>query len=382
MKHYVVRLATALAVCIAIGLALLTLMQVSQARANGGLPSLTFLGESGSYSVGEGHNFIVKARHPFRFVFMPGPTYAAREGERVWSVQGDVEAPRAEHQVTTLVGMVAKDCIIEFVAIDDDEDDRINHFLLDGQPIYTMGQGMTTRGRFVVPWAGMLSYRVEDSIGVFLNVCDKQATPTATVTATATSTATPTIPPTETPTATATVPPTETPTATATTPPTETPTGTITATPPTTTPTGTATVTATPVTPTATATTTATPLPPTAEPDITTPTPSPTPVRDPRLPACLRINFDVSGHEAKQGLYVVREVGGRQLATWEAANGWKDSGWFYDIDITFAAVYVEVFYYHGPGVAPERLNVLNYAPDTDDGWVARGMCHALEVGWP
>lgn len=363
MKHHVVRLATALTVCIAIGLALLTLMRVSQARANGGLPTLAFLGESGSFSVGEGYNFIVKARHPFRFVFMPGPTYTARDGERVWSVLGEVDAPRAEHRVTTTVGMVAKDCIIEFVAIDDDEDERINHFLLDGQPIYTMGQGMTTRGRFVVPHAGLLSYRVEDSLGVFLNVCDQQATPTATVTPTATNTATPTIPPTATPTATVTLPPTETPT------------GTITVTPSTNTPTATATM-------PATATATATPITPTAEPDITTPTASPTPQRDPRLPACLRINFDVSGHEAKQGLYVVREVGGRQLATWEAANGWKDSGWFYDIDITFAAVYVEVFYYHGPGATPERLNVLNHAPETDDGWLARGMCHALEVGWP
>jgi hypothetical protein len=339
-------------------------MQVSQVRANSGLPTVAFLGESGQFSVGEGYNFIVKARHPFRFVFMPGPDYTAREGERVWSVLGDVDAPRAEHQVTTTVGMVAKDCIIEFVAIDDDEDERINHFLLDGQPIYTMGQGMVTRGRFAAPWAGMLSYRVEDSLGVFLNVCDEQATPTPTVTATATHTATPTTPPTETPTATATVPPTETPT------------GTLTATP-----TATATTPAT-ATPSATATATVTPITPTSEPEIVTATPSPTPARDPRLPACLRINFDVSGHEAKQGLYIVREVGGRQLASWEADNGWKDSGWFYDIDITFAAVYVEVFYYHGPGAAPERLNVLNYAPETDDGWLARGMCHALEVGWP
>ncbi len=219
-----------------------------------------------------------------------------------------------------------------------------------------MGQGMATRGRFVAPYDGTLSIEVNDSIGVYIDRCTKKITPTPTMTLTPTATLEPTFTPT----------PTMTPTMSIT--PTATITGTIT------------------VTPIVTPTETATPVPltPTAEPDIATPTPSPspTPTQQPRLPACLRINFDVSGHEAKRGLYVAQEVGGRYLAGWEADDGWKDSGWFYDIDITFPAVYVEVLYYHGPGADPVRLNIVNPAPDTDAGWLGRGMCHALEVGWP
>ena len=137
-------------------------------------------------------------------------------------------------------------------------------------------------------------------------------------------------------------------------------------------------------TPTITPTNTPLPFTPTAEPELATATPSPSPTatKEARLPACLRINFDVSGMEAKRGLYVVQEVGGRFLIGWEADNGWKDSGWFYDVDITFPAVYVEVLYYSGPGVAPVRLTMWNPAPDTEAGWLGRGMCHALEVGWP
>lgn len=356
MKQYALRVITIFTLCLGVGLAVLTLVQVWRVQADGSVPALAFLGEGGSYSVGEGYNFIVKARHPFRFVFMPGPEYTAREGERVWSVLGDVEAPAPDHQVTRIVGPVQKDCVIDFATIDDDEDNRVNFFKLDGNIIYTMGQGMTTRGRFVIPHDGVLSYEAMDSVGVFVNVCETKVTPTPTMTLTPTATLEPTFTPT--PTLTPTIP--ITPTATIT--------GTVTATP-----VFTPTVTSTPI-----------PVTPTAQPDIATPTPSPspTPTREPRLPACLRINFDVSGHEARRGLYVVQEVGGRYLVGWEADDGWKDSGWFYDIDITFQAVWVEVLYYHGPGAEPVRLAMWNPAPDTDNGWLGRGMCHALEVGWP
>ena len=354
MKQYAVRVVTIFTLCLGVGLAVLTLMQVWQVQADGDVPALAFLGEGGTYSVGEGYNFIVKTKHPFSFMFMPGPEYTAREGERVWSVLGDFEAPAPDHQREIIVGPVEKGCVIDFATIDDDEDDRINYFLLDGATIYIMGQGLTTRGRFHIPQDGMLSYRANDSIGMFINVCEKKVTLTPTMTLTPTATLEPTFTPT----------PTLTPTMTLT--PTATMTGTLIAT--------------APITPTST------PLPatPTAEPDIATatPTPSPTATKEVRLPACLRINFDVSGQEARRGLYVAQEVGGHFLVGWEADNGWKDSGWFYDIDITFPAVYVEVLYYHGPGAEPVRMKMLNHAPDTDAGWLARGMCHALEVGWP
>lgn len=342
MKKYTLRITTIITVGVGIALALLTLIQVWQVEADGDVPALAFLGEGGSYNVGEGYNFIVKTAGGFQFFTMPGPQYTAKDRERVWSVLGDFEAPAPDHQVTRIVGPVEKDCVIDFATIDDDEDDRINYFKLDGVIIYTMGQGMTTRGRFVIPVNGVLSYEAQDSIGMFISVCDKKVTPTPTATLLPTLTATPTITPTVTPT-------------------------------------GTLTVTVTP-------TATSTPIPPTPTPEVslakTTPTPTPEIIKDPRLPACLRINFDVSGQEAKAGLYIAQEVGGHFLASWQADNGWKDSGWFYDIDITFPAVYVDVLYYQGPGVEPVRLRMVNPAPDTDSGWVARGMCHALEVGWP
>ena len=364
MKQYAVRVFTIFSVGLATGLAVLLLVQVWSVQANGYVPALTYLGEGGTFNVGEGYNFIVKTRHPFSFMFMPGPEYAAREGERVWSVLGDTYAPDPDHQVTRHVGWVDKDCVIDFATIDDDEDERINYFKLDGNVIYTMGQGLTTRGRFIVPKNGLLTYEAQDSIGMFISVCAKKITATPTNTLTPTATLEPTFTPT----------PTMTPTMILT--PTATITGTVVVT-----------MTATPtITPTATATATVTPTPvtPTAAPEqaTPTPTPSPTPTKEPRLPSCLRINFDVSGQEARRGLYVVQEVGGRFLVGWEADNGWKDSGWYYDIDITFQAVYVEVLYYNGPGVQPRRLRMLNPAPDTEHGWLGRGMCHALEVGWP
>ncbi len=334
MKKYAVRVVTLGMLGLGVALAVLTLMQVGQVQAAGNVPALAFLGEGGTYSVGEGYSFIVKTKHPYSFMAMPGPEYTARPSERVWSVLGDFEAPAAEFQNTTVVGPVQMGCVVDFATIDDDEDERINYFLLDGAVIYTMGQGMATRGRFFVPHDGTLSYIANDSIGMFLSVCDKTVTLTPTMTLSPTATlrgtliATPTMPPT---------------------------------------------ITATP---------SPTPITPTAEPDIITATPSPTPTKQPRLPACLRINFEVSGQEAKRGLYIVQEIGGHFLAAWEADNGWKDSGWFQGIDITFPAVYVEVLYYHGPGVEPVRLRMLNPAPDADAGWVARGQCHALEVGWP
>ncbi|MCB8980531.1 MAG: hypothetical protein H6657_24225 [Ardenticatenaceae bacterium] len=107
----------------------------------------------------------------------------------------------------------------------------------------------------------------------------------------------------------------------------------------------------------------------------------PTVAPDPQL-ACLRINFEVSGDVAQAGTYEVREVNGRLLASWTAQSGWQDSGWIQPIEISFNAVYVNVFYLPGGSVDPVQMAIMNPAPGTQYGWVARGMCHALEVGWP
>jgi hypothetical protein len=99
------------------------------------------------------------------------------------------------------------------------------------------------------------------------------------------------------------------------------------------------------------------------------------------LKACLRINFEIGGHVARTGLYVVQEIGGRVLASWYAEEGWEDSGWIY-VDISHPSVYVQVLYYPGPDTEPVVMDMLNAAPDTPYGWLTRGMCHALEVAWP
>lgn len=115
----------------------------------------------------------------------------------------------------------------------------------------------------------------------------------------------------------------------------------------------------------------------------TEPVPSivPLPPPDPGL-ACLRINFEVSGDVAEAGTYEVQEVDGRVLASWTAQAGWQDSGWIRDIEIPFMAVHVKVIFYPGDGSPPVEMAIENPAPGTPYGWVARGMCHALEVGWP
>lgn len=124
-------------------------------------------------------------------------------------------------------------------------------------------------------------------------------------------------------------------------------------------------------------TSTPTPLP-TAVP-ASTATPEPLPAPD---LACLRVNFEVSGDVALAGTYEVVELGGRPLASWEAKAGWQDSGWIRDVDISFDAVYVQVLYHASGGGSPVTMAIFNPAPGTEYGWVARGMCHAVEVGWP
>ena len=48
MKQYAVRVITIVSICLGVGLAVLTLMQVGQVKADGEVPALSFLGEGGS----------------------------------------------------------------------------------------------------------------------------------------------------------------------------------------------------------------------------------------------------------------------------------------------------------------------------------------------
>lgn len=357
-----------------------SLQQMNAVQAGAPLPSITYLGEAGTYTIEPGYHFIVKRLHRFRFDIEPGPTYTATGEERVWSIIGAEGEPPAVYAEDREVGPVQAGCVIEYIAIDDDLDGRLNHFYLDDELLHTMTEGMVTGGQFVIPRDGVLHYQANDSIAIYLNFCEAVITPTPTMTATGP------VPPTATvsPTATATIPVTVTAAAS----PTPTDVGTMTATP-----TGTITVTVTAVpsetptasptgSPTAPPTVTASPTPPSTGGGLETPTVTPTATKEPRLDSCLRINFDIGGDVARRGLYVVQEIGGRELASWYAEEGWRDSGWITGIDITHPSVYVEVLYYSGPGATPVRLKILNPAPGTEHGWLSRGMCHALEVAWP
>ena len=358
------------------------------------LPEVTFLGEGpGTFNIDPDHTFVIKYRRN-NYKNEPGPEYTAEPGERVWSFSFVPDDGVYPYHSTESFGPVTMGCVIQFVQIDDDVDERINHFAVNDTEIYTVAQGMVTYGSFIVSKNGELIFTAEDSVGLVIRVCRDKVTltPSVTPTETATASLTPTITPTFTPTLTLTPTLTATPTATATEALTATPTATGTL-PPTATTTETPTPTATqPVTPTYTATPT---LPPTMTPTATattppgpnestaTPTMTATPEADiPRLPACLRINFEIGPDSARRGTYVVQEVGGHVLATWWAEEGWMDSGWVRDLDITFPAVYVQVFWVKGDGSPPVEMTILNPAPGTTYGWLARGRCHALEVAWP
>ena len=96
----------------------------------------------------------------------------------------------------------------------------------------------------------------------------------------------------------------------------------------------------------------------------------------------VRINFEVGGHSARRGLYVVKDLGGKMLASWNALDGWKDSGWISILDIPRKTIWVEVFYYPGPNTQPTAMRIVNHAPGTAYGWISQGMDHAIEVAWP
>lgn len=98
-----------------------------------------------------------------------------------------------------------------------------------------------------------------------------------------------------------------------------------------------------------------------------------------------RIDFEQSEDAALQGWYVVQEVDGPRVAAWYAYDGWLDSGWINDLDLTREAVHVWVLYYP-PGsdasTEPTVMTIINHVPGKDYGWLAQGMEHALEVAWP
>ena len=324
-----------------------------------------------------------KRANPFAFVFVPGPTYTAALNEAVWTSFGTNGSPPAVYHVDTVFGPVLAGCIVQYVEIDDQVDDRRNFFLIDNDVIYEIPQGMVSSGSFVVPRDGVLNYFVNDSIGLYVDTCSAIATgvpketalPTNTPTLISSATSTPSAA--ETPTATALASATSTLPGTLISTSTSTPAVNSTGTPATVIPGNeTPLATETAVSPPST-----TPLPPV----VATPVPAitPTPTKHPfhSKTACTRINFEVSGDTARQGVYELVEADGRILATWQAENGWQDSGWM-NVKITYPSVYVGVSYLASSMAAPVEMRILNPAPGTNSGWLTEDMCHAIEVAWP
>jgi hypothetical protein len=328
------------------------------------LPEVVFLGEGPGTFQTDLDGFVVKRFGPFRFDLEPGPTYQAASGERVWEESGANAAPPAIWEEEISLGQVQVGCIVNYIGVDDDIDGRRNAFFVNDTQVELISEGMVFSGQFTIQQDGELILVAEDSVGGWIDVCEEMETPTATPTDTATPSPTPTStePATPGPSPTSTEPATPGPSPTSTEP-------------------------ATPG-PSPTSTEPATPGPsPTAQgtPEVTaspTAPPPPTATKRPRENSCVRINFEVSGDEAVRGLYIVQETGGKLLASWYALDGWQDSGWFKDIDISFENVYVRVLYYPGPDTTPTQMTILNHAPDSEDGWMSFGMCHALEVAWP
>jgi len=141
------------------------------------LPDISFLGEGPGTFTTPLDNFIVKKGY-LDFVFEPGPTYTAQTNERIWGVRGADGTPPPTWDATINLGPVEAGCIARYVGIDDDLDDRINCFELNGEPIEVVTDGMVFSGNFLIPEDGELIFVANDTVGGWFSSCDEQITPT------------------------------------------------------------------------------------------------------------------------------------------------------------------------------------------------------------
>ena len=107
-----------------------------------------------------------------------------------------------------------------------------------------------------------------------------------------------------------------------------------------------------------------------------------------KQPSCARFNLDL-GRNAEtgagiSGTYTLVEITtGSTLASWQAESNWLDSGWIREIDLAhFDGSWVDA-YFHPDGDSPAvKLEIINPAPGTSHGWLAPGICHAIELQFP
>lgn len=101
---------------------------------------------------------------------------------------------------------------------------------------------------------------------------------------------------------------------------------------------------------------------------------------------CTRFNLEVGRDKETgtpvDGIYIMQELSGHRVATWQAEKGWLDSGELRDLPITQNEVHVRVFFYPANGSGPIELEILNPAPNLPYGWISSKECHAVELQFP
>ncbi|MBV7327035.1 hypothetical protein KFU94_01985 [Chloroflexi bacterium TSY] len=168
------------------------------------LPTVVYLGPGpDTFEIDASLQFLVK-RPNSDYRAEPPPSFTANTNERVWSIDFIPEGGVTLYQEGASFGQVDPECQIDYVQIDDNVDDRINRFFIDGNFVHEVEQGFVTYGSFTADTAGELTFFAEDSVGMAVFVCPVQETATPTSTATLTPTNTPTLTTTPTPTNTST----------------------------------------------------------------------------------------------------------------------------------------------------------------------------------
>lgn len=143
------------------------------------LPQITFLGEGpGTFTVEPPLELLVKTYIDGVFLFVPHtePSYEARSGERVWTIDFVPDEPMRLFDEGKSYGNVAAGCVVNYVQIEDNLDTRRNTFFINGNVLQVVEQGMVTYGSFTVPEDGELTFFAEDSIGLVVELCQSVQT--------------------------------------------------------------------------------------------------------------------------------------------------------------------------------------------------------------
>lgn len=138
----------------------------------------------------------------------------------------------------------------------------------------------------------------------------------------------------------------------------------------------------------ATSTTAAVVTPTATESNTATVTPTPDdPVVMENL-ACARFSFEAgrdSMDGAVAGLFVMADPIQGEVTSWFASDGELESDWINGLPLRFDEIYVQVEFYDlfaDEEDPPVMMEIVNPAGGTPYGWLARGVCHAIEIQYP